>query len=190
VCYGQKGSGLFVYCRGGWRKLFFECPLYFWRMGLGPLLRQFRLIVLTSRGHRSGEPRRVMLEHSYMNNRVYIAPGWGERTQWYMDILADPRVTLQHKGKTLGATARLVTDDTELAALYHLARRNSPVWKQYLASRGVADTLEDFLAKKDRIPALRLDPLEGDPPLPPLECDLWWVWAVLALLGLLLWELL
>jgi deazaflavin-dependent oxidoreductase (nitroreductase family) len=190
MCCRQEESGLFVYPKRGWRKLFFKCPLYFWRMGLEPLLRQFRLIVLTTRGRRSREPRRVMLEHSYRNDCVYIAPGWGERTQWYLNILADPRVTLQRKGKTMSAMARVVTDDTELAAFYQLARRDTPVWKQYLSSRGVEDTLEDFIAKKDRIPALRLDPMEGDLPFPPLRCDLWWVWAVLALVGLLLWWLL
>jgi len=186
----QKESGLFVYPKRGWRRLFMQFPLYFWRMGLEPLLRQLHFIVLTTRGRRSGEPRRVMLEHSYINERIYIAPGWGERTQWYLNILADPRVTVQRNGKTLGAMARLVTDDTELTALYHLARKNSPVWKRYLASRGVEDTLEDFLAKKDRVPTLRLDPIAGHPPLPPLRRDLWLVWAVLALVGLLLWRLL
>jgi deazaflavin-dependent oxidoreductase (nitroreductase family) len=120
----------------------------------------------------------------------YIAPGWGERTQWYLNIRANPRVTVQRNGKTLAATALLVTDDTELAELYHLALKDSPVWKQYLTSRGVEDTLEDFLAKRDRVPALRLDPVAGDPPLAPLRRDLWWVWAVLALIGLLLWWLL
>ena len=122
-----------------------------------------------------------------MDGRVYIAPGWGERTQWYLNLLADPRVTVQCHGTPPGAMACLVTDDAELTRLYPLARRNSPVWKQYLASRGVEDTLEDFLAKKDRVPTLRLDPLAGDPPLPPLPRDLLWVWAVLALIGVLLW---
>jgi deazaflavin-dependent oxidoreductase (nitroreductase family) len=165
VSYSQKQSRNFVYPKRGWRRLFFESPLYLWRMGLEPLLRHLRFIVLTTHGRKSGGPRRVMLEHSYRNGRVYIAPGWGERTQWYLNIRANPRVTVQRNGKTLAAMAQLVTDDTELAELYHLARKNSPVWKQYLTSRGVEDTLEDFLAKRDRVPALRLDPVAGDPPL-------------------------
>lgn len=190
MSYRQEESGLFVYPKRGWRKLFMRFPLYFWRMGLEPLLRQLRFIVLTTRGRRSGEPRRVMLEHSCIHDRVYIAPECGERNQWYLNILADPRVTVQRNGKTFGATAHLVTEDTELTLLYHAARAGSPVWKQYLASRGVEDTLEDFIARKDRVPALRLDPIAGDAPLPPLRRDLWWVWAVLAVVGLLLWWLL
>lgn len=95
MSYRQEESGLFVYPKRGWRKLFMRFPLYFWRMGLEPLLRQLRFIVLTTRGRRSGEPRRVMLEHSCIHDRVYIAPGWGERNQWYLNILADPRVTVQ-----------------------------------------------------------------------------------------------
>jgi deazaflavin-dependent oxidoreductase (nitroreductase family) len=128
-----------------------------------------------------------MLEHTYLNGHFYIAPGWGNKTQWYMNVLAEPRVTVQRNGKTCGAHARLVTDDAELTALYQHGSE-SPVWRQYLESWGIEDTLEDFLAKKERIPTLRLDVLSGRPPLPPQRVDLWWVWLVIVIVGLLLWK--
>jgi len=155
-------------------------PLIYWRLGLEPLLRRLHFLVLTTRGRRSGLPRHTMLEHSLLEGKVYVAPGWGQRTQWYLNVLSDPRVTVQRNGETWGAVARIVTAETELSAIYSQARQISPVWKQYLASWGIEDTLEDFLAKRDRVPALRLDRIEGQPPLPPLACDLRWVWLVVA----------
>ena len=37
-----------------------------------------------------------MLDYSVMEGRKYIGSGWGA-TQWYKNILADPRVTVQTK---------------------------------------------------------------------------------------------
>ncbi len=79
--------------------------------------------------------------------------------------------------------AHFVSGDKELAPPYHPAGKNSPVWRQYLASQGVEDTLEDFLVKKERVAPLRLDPLVDDLLLPSFARDLWWVWAGLALIG-------
>jgi deazaflavin-dependent oxidoreductase (nitroreductase family) len=109
----------------GWRKLFLRFPLYFWRMGLEPILRRFRFLVLTTRGRKSGKARTVMVEHSHLNGHLYIAPGRGEHRQWYQNVLADPHVAVQHNGETFGAVARIVAEAAELTALYH-TRKNSP----------------------------------------------------------------
>jgi deazaflavin-dependent oxidoreductase (nitroreductase family) len=166
-----------------------KAPLICWRLGLEPLLRAMRLIVITTRGRKSHRPRHAMLEHSVFDGRVYIAPGWGTRTQWYQNVCADPRVTVQRNGRTYGAIARIITENSELAAVYHHAWGNSPVWTQFLDSWGVEDTLEDFLDKKARIPFLRLDPVEGPPPLPPLKVDLWWIWPMLGFAAYAVWHL-
>ena len=117
-----------------------------------------------------------------LDGRIYIGAGWGERTQWYQNILADPQVTVQARGPAFGAVARLITDDEELRRLYWQARQTSPLWqwKRSLGSWDIRDEAEDFVAKKGRIPFLRLDPL-SECPLPPLRADLVWVWPALAI---------
>ena len=181
--FKQRESGLFVYPGRGWRRLLMRLPLIFWRMGLEPLLRRSHFLVLTTRGCKSGAARHAMLEHTFHAGAIYVAPGWGERTQWYRNVLADPRVTVQRNGTTFAAVARNVTDPAELAPIYHLVRQSSPVWAQFLESWGVEDTLEDFLAKQDRLRTLRLDPIEGAPPLAPLVVDLWYLWLAVPALG-------
>jgi deazaflavin-dependent oxidoreductase (nitroreductase family) len=134
--------------------------------------------VLTTRGRRSGEPRHTVLEHTWLDGRIYIAPGWGGRTQWYRNLLVEPRVTVQRHGETFAAVASPVTGDAELARVYPLVSGSSPVWKQFLASWGIEDSLEDFLAKKDRIPTVRLDRVPGALELPAVGRNLIWVWLV------------
>jgi len=160
-------------------------PLLYWRLGLKPLLvraRFFRFLVLTTKGRKSRLARHTMLAHFVLDGRIYIGAGWGKRTQWYQNILVDPRVTVQARGSAFGAVARLVTDDEQLRRLYWHAREKSLkwMWKRSLDSWEIRDEAEDFVAKKDRIPFLRLDRV-GECPLPPLRADLVWVWPALAI---------
>ena len=183
VPYQQRGRGWMKYpTQGGLLRLLYKSPLLYWRLGMGPLLRRMRMLVITTRGRKSGKPRHTMLEHTFFNGRVYLAPGWGERTQWYLNLLADPHVTVQRGAPAESCIARRVSDDKELAALYQTMHGKSPVWKQYLDSWGVQDTTEDFLAKKERLVMLRLEPCD-DPPLPGLRCDLVWVWLLVPAVG-------
>jgi deazaflavin-dependent oxidoreductase (nitroreductase family) len=179
VKFDQRGHGWMAYpARHSFLRLFYKAPLLQYRLGLGPLLhRFFCMLVLTTRGRKSGRARYTMLEHTWHNGRAYIAPGWGDRTLWYQNILDDPRVTVQRGGTVYGAVAFRVTDNAELAGLYRVMARESSVWKQYLASWGIEDTLDDYLAKKDRLVVLRLDPTT-DVSLRPLRRDLIWLWPV------------
>jgi deazaflavin-dependent oxidoreductase (nitroreductase family) len=171
------------YPSGGLLWFLYRAPLVEWRMGLGLILRRFHLLVLTTRGRKSGKPRHTMLEHSMMGGRAYVAPGWGAKTQWYRNILSDARVTVQSSGKPYGAIARRVTDDDELARLYEVIRGKSPVWRQYLDSWDVQDTVQDFVAKKNRLCVLRLDPLD-ELPLPGIRTDLVWIWPAAVMVAI------
>jgi deazaflavin-dependent oxidoreductase (nitroreductase family) len=179
--YDQRGRGWMAYpTRHSFLWFFYKIPLLQYRLGFGKLLhRFFRMLVLTTRGRKSRRPRYTMLEHTRHNNRAYIAPGWGDRTLWHKNIVADPRVTVQDGRAVYGAIAVRVTEAAELADLYRVRAGKSLVWKEYLASWGVEDTLEDYLAKRDRLVVLRLDP-SVDVLLPPLRTDLTWVWVVVA----------
>jgi deazaflavin-dependent oxidoreductase (nitroreductase family) len=169
--------------RASWRRRLFRAPLYLWRMGLGRPL-SVAMLLLTTRGRRTGLPRRSLVECIEAQGRTYITPGWGERNLWYQNILSDPRVTVQRHGETWGAEARRVTSTAEWETLYYQAKR-SPMWEAYLGYWNVSDTLEDVLAARDRLIALRLDPMPALP-LAPQQTDLLWVWPVMAAAGFLL----
>jgi hypothetical protein len=119
-----------------------------------------------------------MLEYSIVNGKTYVGSGWGERTDWYKNIQADPHVTIQSVKGTQRAIARRITDEETIARLYDHMKR-SPVWDSWLASWDIEPTLEDILAKKDRLVILTFDPT-GETTPPPLEADLVWLWPVMA----------
>lgn len=157
--YLQQEHGLMVYPRRGWRKLMFKMPLYMWRLGLARLLPR-NYLRLTMTGRKSGQPRHVMLEYSYINGRFYLLSGWGTKAQWVQNVLANPLVTVQTvREGTVAGQATVVTDDQEIATLYTQAKGASPFWGVYLASVGIEDTMQDFVAKKDRLCILRIDPV-------------------------------
>lgn len=165
-----------TYPARGWRKAVFRWPLLLWRLGLARW-HPANFLVLTTTGRKSGKPRHTMLEHSRMGDTVYLSSGWGRRTQWYKNICADSLVTVKTtKGEVFFGRVSSVEDDAELAALFEQMQGNSPVWDAYLESWGIEDKAEDFVAKKDRLCVLRVDP--SDQPGPPsMASDLVWVWG-------------
>jgi deazaflavin-dependent oxidoreductase (nitroreductase family) len=173
-----------LYPRTRWTKLLFKAPLVAWRLGLGPITGKL-FLVLTTTGRKSSLPRHTMLEYYKLNGEKYAACAFGARAQYYKNILADPRVTVQTADGTESALAERVTDDDELIAVYELfKRRDPPLLQWYLDSLGIKPEAADVLANKERIIFLRFDPISDVTP-PGLEVDLAWLWPLilLAVLG-------
>lgn len=172
-------QGFMAYPQAGWRRLLFRAPLYLWRMGLGFVLPS-QMLVLTTTGRKSGQPRHTMVEYSYISGTFYLVSGWGEQTQWSQNLLADPYVTVQPvQGGVVTGTARRVTDADEMAALF-VPMQKSPVWNDWLAAQGIEPTAADFAAKRDRVTVIAVEPGHVPAP-PPLKADLQWVtWLLVA----------
>lgn len=94
--------------------------------------------------------RHVMIEHGFVNGKIYVVPGWGERTQWYRNIAPDPHVTVQRRGETFAAKAVPISDESELTAIFQHFRNTSPMFKPFLNSWRIEDNLQDFLSSHDR----------------------------------------
>lgn len=70
-------------------------------------------LVLTTTGRRSGLPRRTPLNYAILDGRVYLLSGFGHRADWYRNLVADPRVTLELPGRVVEGTAEPVVDPAE-----------------------------------------------------------------------------
>ena len=68
-----------------------RAPIVVFRLRLG-LLFGGRLLLLEHVGRRSGQPRQVVLEcvERSAPRRIVIASGFGDRSQWYRNLLAHP----------------------------------------------------------------------------------------------------
>lgn len=174
------------YPESGWAKLMFKAPRTLWRLGLGPITGKIFMLITTT-GRKSNLPRRTMVEYYKVNGRKYAACAFGEKADWYKNIQADPRVTIQTSDGTESAIAYRVTEDDELLAVYQIfKRRDPPLINFYLSSLGIQDTPEDVLENKDKIIFVGFEPAEIVTP-PGQEVDLAWLWPVGMLILLLLW---
>ena len=178
------GRDFMTYPTSKWRQFAFKAPLIFWRLGLGPLLGH-HVLVITARGRKTGLPRHTMTEFHVMQGRIYVPCAFAPRAQWYKNIVADPRVTVQTWQGAEAMIAMRVTDDEELLAVIELMQKNNPVmlaW--YFDAQEVEPARENILANKERIYLLRFDPTDEPTPF-PLEVDLAWIWPILLLVALL-----
>jgi deazaflavin-dependent oxidoreductase (nitroreductase family) len=96
-------------------------------------------LVLTTTGHRSGQPRDAVLVCARDGDRwVVIGSNWGQQHHpaWSTNLLADPHARVAVDGRTIDVVAHLATDDERTRLLPALLA----VWPGY----------DDYAARTDR----------------------------------------
>ncbi len=162
-------------------KAAFKAPIVLWRLGLGPLIGH-QFMIMTTTGRVSGQPRRTAIEYHVHRGRKYALAGWGKRSQWYKNALADPRMTIQTADGTERVRLRRVVDEADRAEAWELIEKK-PSLRAWARVLGVDVNRERFIADKETFFLVTFDPTD-EPTPPPLEADLVWVWPAAA--GLLL----
>ncbi len=94
-------------------------------------LERGHTIDITTKGRRTGRPRRLEIVFHNIGGRIYISgtPYPGKR-KWLLNLEADPHFTFHLKGRTradLPATARVIEDEAERREILpHIAQ----IWKR------------------------------------------------------------
>lgn len=168
-------------------RLALRMPLTFYRLGLGAILNALRLLILTTRGRKSGQPRHVAVEYRRHGSKIYMISGWGERPDWYQNLLTDPLVTIQLGNQTVSALADKVTDPAEALRAVNLFRRDAPDRYDAVLGRLVDDEISGMNLPdvSHQFTIVRLDIIADEPLLPGLPTDRIWVWPA-AVIGLVL----
>jgi deazaflavin-dependent oxidoreductase (nitroreductase family) len=146
----------------GLSRLAFRAPLWFYRHGMGWLFGD-RMLELTHTGRVTGALHQTALEvvwHDKASGVFYIASGWGERSDWYQNIMANPSVTVQSGRQRFKACAERLSSEEAEAVLVDYAGRHP------LALRELADfmgyrldgTEADLRALAHLIPIFALRP--------------------------------
>lgn len=89
------------------------------RLGLGPLVgNPFSgyIMLVQTRGRKTGLARYAPVNYAILNGRVYCLAGWRESSQWYRNLVADPRVEVILPGARVQGTAGVVVDHEEALA--------------------------------------------------------------------------
>ena len=116
--YGPLMTRFTPLIQGGFRIVnrFLAVPLL--RAGLGPFIATpltGSLMVLRTRGRRSGRRRDVPLGYVIRDGSVYFCAGFGRPTAWLHNVAADPNVEVLLPGGAFAGIAEEVTERTEWA---------------------------------------------------------------------------
>ncbi|HEX2905284.1 MAG TPA: nitroreductase family deazaflavin-dependent oxidoreductase [Phototrophicaceae bacterium] len=161
-----------------------RAPLLFYRLGLGDLLNAAHILVLTTQGRRSGQPRHTPVEYRRHGRKISLVSAWGARTNWCQNLVGNADVTLQLGQRILGAQAQIVTDPAEALRAIHLFRRTAPGRYDTVLSYVIEETVNARTLPNlsGQFTIVRLD-LTPEVPLPGLPVNLAWVWPLSLLVG-------
>jgi deazaflavin-dependent oxidoreductase (nitroreductase family) len=100
-------------------------PQVLYKIGLGPVYGRF-VLLLTTRGRKSGLPRTTPLQYETMDGVIYVASATGQRADWFRNILANPEVEVQVRNRKFRGKAETVTDPARIADFLALRRQRHP----------------------------------------------------------------
>jgi deazaflavin-dependent oxidoreductase (nitroreductase family) len=115
---------------------FVRLPIWIYRAGLGFVFGS-RLLMLEHIGRKSAARRFVVLEvveHTTRDEYVVVS-GFGERAQWYRNVVADPRVWVSCGfRRNMAGSALPMTEEQAAASLQHYADRHPKAWANLRAT--------------------------------------------------------
>jgi deazaflavin-dependent oxidoreductase (nitroreductase family) len=107
-------------------------PIWLYRYRLGWLLGN-RFLLLVHKGRKSGLPRQAVLEivGYHEDTGVYVvAAAWGEKADWYLNILKTPVVWVRAGRKRFKAVASRLPEDHAQLELQLYVRRHPIAFRQ------------------------------------------------------------
>ncbi len=182
-------------------------------MGLGSLVNTACILILTTRGRKSGLPRFTALEYRRHGSKIYLISGWKEHPDWVRNLLAHPQATGQAGWQVFNLRASVVENPDEARRVLYMFHRPVPaIWDALLTRMDSANTVDHILSggitvsemtrrSRERrthnldlnklsdlahqFTIVRLDILPSSPELPVVSTRLVWIWP-LALLTLVI----
>jgi len=183
--------------KGSLNRFIYKLPLLLWRLGFGPFLSHSsrggkKMLVVTTLGRKSKQPRHTMLSNIVFKNKDYVISGWWCQADWVKNFHEDSLVTIQSGARIYSAHAKRVEDLDEIRGVAQslFDSGGDSHFGAWLNALEIEPNLNDLMKKRERIYFVGFDPTEIIGP-DPLSADLLWVWAIiisflLALLFLLL----
>jgi deazaflavin-dependent oxidoreductase (nitroreductase family) len=113
-------------------------------------MRPKKMIVLHHVGRRSGLARETGLQRIYHDadsGQHYVAAAYGPTSDWWLNVLAEPRVTLDVDGQTLEADGAVVPADKAIDVLESATRNDAKLRGQVFKHAGVDPDDPDGLAQ-------------------------------------------
>ena len=142
----------------GWKAFFWRAPIFFYKVGLGGLLRK-HFVLLNHIGRKSGLPRQAVLEVvDYDAQIYYIASGFGKKSHWYQNIIHTPQVNIQVGRKKMAAIAEELNKEDALKILTRYAEAHPFALKElsYILGLSYTGKTEEIEQMVSLLPILAL----------------------------------
>ena len=131
------------------------------RSGLGAVISNpvtGYLLLLRTRGRRTGLPRDVPLGYVVLDGALYCCAGFGETTAWYRNVLADGRVEVVLPGRTFVGRASPVDDPEEWLRAYRALMGSLGIVSRSVLGNVRSMDDETLLSRHRTIPLVRITP--------------------------------
>lgn len=168
--------------RQAFKRLVNPGMVWLWRLGLGAWCNAWptlggRILVLTHTGRKTGLRRQTPINYAIVNGEIYGLAGFGEASDWYRNVKANPHVELWLPDGWWAGTVEDISDD----------ERRGQLMRHVLLSSGFAaplfgvdpyrltDEQIDRATQPYRLLRLRRTEARTGPNGPG---DLAWVWPV------------
>ncbi|NMD54485.1 MULTISPECIES: nitroreductase family deazaflavin-dependent oxidoreductase [Tsukamurella] len=108
-----------------------RAPIWLFRHGLGPVLGP-RMVMIQHTGRKSGEPRFVVLEvvDRPDPDTVIVCSGFGETSQWYRNLRAQPECRVTVGRRERAAHADLLGGADSAAVLDRYRAAHPAAWER------------------------------------------------------------
>jgi deazaflavin-dependent oxidoreductase (nitroreductase family) len=135
-----------------------RAPIWLYRLRLGFLFGH-RMLLLEHIGRKSGARRYAVLEvvdHPGTDEYVIVS-GFGEKAQWYRNVIANPRVRVSvGLRRNVPATATPLTPEAVKETVESYAERHPRTWRTLNEAMAAALDTPDL-----RLPMVRLELARG-----------------------------
>jgi deazaflavin-dependent oxidoreductase (nitroreductase family) len=130
------------------------------KMGLGRYMSNpltGYLMILRTRGRKSGEMRDAPLGYTIVGEHVYCVAGFGRKTHWFQNVQVDPKVEVILPSRAFSGLAEEVTDEEErLRVLPPLLRSMGVITGMVGMGNAWRDTPAEIARKCEGMPLVRV----------------------------------
>lgn len=139
-------------------------PIFLYRLNLGWILGE-RFLLLTHIGRKSRLPRHTVVEvvyHDRQTDRYIIASGWGEKSDWLLNIIKTPQVSIKVGRRNFPAIAQRLSVEAAQAALYQYAQSHPVAFGQlskFMLGKQLPADQQSCREVAEAIPFVELTPM-------------------------------
>jgi deazaflavin-dependent oxidoreductase (nitroreductase family) len=99
---------------------------FLYSVGLGWLIGRI-VLLLTTTGRKSGQPRVTPLQYEALGGLYYLGAARGLQADWVRNIQANPQVSLQIGSKMVRGQAEIIADPARMADFVELRLQRHPL---------------------------------------------------------------